>query len=266
MSTRYQKIFRVLFFCLLCPIVLATISGITKNLITDWREHILFVIAIGITYSLTMVFTKWEKLKLKNVGIIPNKATFRRCIFGFGIGLFMTFLQLVFVLLFGHFTISYNLSISYYTVIFYLTLYILVAIREELAFRSYPIFSLNYGFGFWKSQLIILLIFSIEHIVGGMTWQQAFLGSGAGALLFGFAALRTKGIALPIGMHTAWNFGQWCFGFKKETGLIHGISEKGFENIVDRNGWISYFLIMTIAIVCFNFYNPKNKLNSTLIK
>jgi len=149
-------------------------------------------------------------------------------------------------------------SIIFYTIIFYLLLYILVAIREELAFRGYPLFSLNHRFGLWTTQIIILIIFSLEHVAGGMTWFQAFLGTGTGALLFGFAALKTNGIALSIGLHAAWNFGQWCLGFKKETGLFHGIVEKGFENVVERNGWISYLVIMIIAVVIFYFYKPEN--------
>ncbi len=258
MINRKLTIFRVVLFCLLCAIILATISGLTKNLLTEWKQHLLLVITIIITFSLTIVFTKWEKLQLKKVGVVPNQMTFWRVSIGFGIGLFMTLLQPAFVLLLGHYKIAVSPSISFYTVIFYLTLYILVAIREELAFRGYPLFSLNYGFGLWTSQLIILVIFSLEHMAGGMTWVQAFLGAGTGGLLFGFAALKTKGIALPIGLHTAWNFGQWCLGFKKETGLLHGITEKGFENVVERNAWISYLLIMTIAIAVFYFYNPKH--------
>ena len=78
-------------------------------------------------------------------------------------------------------------------------------------------------------------------------------------MLFGFAALKTSGIALPIGLHTAWNFGQWCLGFKKETGILHGVADKGFENAVERNAWISYLLIMTIAITVFYFYRPRTK-------
>jgi membrane protease YdiL (CAAX protease family) len=151
----------------------------------------------------------------------------------------------------------FNPSISAFPILFYFTLYILVAIREELAFRGYPLFSLNYSYGLWASQLIIFVIFSLEHIAGGMTWMQAFSGAGTGAFLFGFAALRTNGIALPIGLHTAWNFGQWCFGFKKESGIFGSIVDKGFEGVVERNAWISYLIIMTLAVVIFYFYKPK---------
>lgn len=258
MPYRKLTLIRVVIFCLLCAVALAIFSGLTKTFHTEWKQHLLLIITIAIVYILTIFFTKWEKLHLKNVGVVPGQATFKKIAIGFGIGLFMTLLQLAFVLLFGHYRVDLTSSISFYTIFFYLTLYILVAVREELAFRGYPLFSLNYRLGLWASQLIILVIFSLEHVAGGMTWWEAFLGPGTGALLFGFAALKTKGIALPVGLHAAWNFGQWCLGFKKETGPVHGIVEKGFEGIVERNAWISYLVIMTIAIVGFYLYKPKN--------
>jgi membrane protease YdiL (CAAX protease family) len=260
MPNRKATLTRVVTFCLLCAIVLALFSGLTKNLHTEWRQHVFLVITIVITYGLAVIFTKWEKLPLKNVGIVPNKRTTGKIVIGFAIGLFMTLLQPAFVLLLGHFKLTLSSSIAWYPIIFYLSLYVLVAIREELAFRSFPLFSLYNRFGLWTSQLIILVIFSLEHVAGGMTWVQAFLGAGTGALLFGFAALKTDGIAFPAGMHAAWNFGQWCLGFKKETGLLQGIPEKGFENVAERNAWIGYLIIMAVAIVLFYFYKPKKNL------
>ena len=203
------------------------------------------------------MFTRWEKLPLEKVGVVANKTTPKKLAAGFGVGLLMTLLQPAIVFLLGHYKISLSQSSSAYPISFYLTLYILVAVREELTFRGYPLFSLNYSFGLWTSQLIIFVLFSLEHVAGGMTWIQAFLGPGTGALLFGFAALRTNGIAVPVGLHVAWNFGQWCLGFKKEPGIFVGIADKGYENIVERNAWIAYLLIMASAIAAFYFYRPK---------
>jgi CAAX protease family protein len=253
------KIIRPILFCLLCAIALATISGLTKNVPSDWNQHLLLIITIVITYGLTIWFTRWEKLPLKKAGVVANKTTPKKLAIGFGIGILMTALQPVIVSSLGHYKMSFTSSISAYQIFFYCTLYILVAIREELAFRGYPLFSLNYSFGVWTAQLIIFVIFSLEHVAGGMTWAEAFLGAGTGALLFGFAALKTKGIAVPTGLHAAWNFGQWCFGFKKEPGILYGIADKGFESVVERNSWISYLLIMAVAIVSFYFYQSKTE-------
>jgi uncharacterized protein len=257
MSNQVLKITRPILFCLLCAITLATISGLTKSLSSQWKDHLMLIITVAITYCFTMLFAKWEKLPLKSVGVVPNRSTTKKLVIGFGIGILMALLHAIFVAGLGHYTMSFG-SGSVFALFFYLLLYILVALREELAFRGYPLFSLNYSFGFWMAQLIIFLIFSLEHVAGGMTWGSAFLGAGTGALLFGFAAIKTNGIAVPIGLHTAWNFGEWCFGFKKEPGLFVGVAEKGFDNIVERNSWIGYLIVMVIFITVFYFYKGKH--------
>ncbi len=258
MVNRKFTLIRVVAFCLLCAILLAAFSGLVKGLPVAWNQHLQLVILVVITYGLSVLFAKWEKLPLSSIGIVPRSASLQKVLAGFAIGMLMASLQPVFVLLLGHFKMSVVPNVSAYTIIFYLTLYILVAIREELAFRGYPLFSLYHRWGLWPAQAIIFVIFSLEHVAGGMTWPQAFFGAGTGALLFGFAALRTNGIALPAGLHAAWNFGQWCWGFKKETGILQGTADPGFENVVDRNGWISYLLIMAVAILLFYYYKPRN--------
>jgi hypothetical protein len=128
-----------------------------------------------------------------------------------------------------------------------------------VAFRKnwllgYPLRSLNYVIGPWSAQLIIALIFVTEHVVGGMTWPEAILGPGLGALLFGLAALKTKGLALPIGLHSAWNFVQWLLGFKNGTGWYKVVVEKGNEAKVELVGGISYLLVMGMAIIAFYYW------------
>lgn len=261
-STHFMKLkttLRVLFFCMLCASGLALFSGLLKNLPIIWSQHLILLVTIFFTLGLIPVFVKWEGIHLSDVGVIPTKSTIKKVTIGFLSGLLMTLFQLVFVYLLGHYSIELTTSFSLVTILISLTLYFLVAIREELAFRSYPIFSLNSHFGLRGAQLIITLVFSLEHILGGMNWCQAFLGAGTGALLFGLAAIRTKGIAFPIGIHFAWNFGQWCLGFKKETGILHGIVAKGFESIVERNAWIGYILIMTVAISITYFHKPTSE-------
>lgn len=248
---------RAILFCLSCAATLATVSAVVKGLPNAWSQHLLLIIASAITFGITVLFVRWEKLKLSDVGVVPGRFTFKRLAIGFLIGMILAFLQSAFVLLCGHFKFIYSSVITFIDILLYLSLYILVAVREELAFRGFPLRSLNYSIGPWKAQLIIVTIFSLEHVAGGMTWRDAFLGAGTGAVLFGLAALKTKGLALPIGLHIAWNFGQWCMGFKKEAGLLQGISDKGYENIVERNAWVGYLLVMGIAIVFFYFYKPK---------
>src|SRR5437762_2397104 len=86
------------------------------------------------------------KTSIKKCGSDSYQSDFEEGSFWLGIGLFMTSVQPLLVLILGHYTITFNSSISFQTIFFYLTLYVLVAIREELAFRGYPLFTLNYRF------------------------------------------------------------------------------------------------------------------------
>jgi membrane protease YdiL (CAAX protease family) len=71
----------------------------------------------------------------------------------------------------------------------------------------------------------VAFAFAVEHVVGGMRWLHAILGAGIGSLLLGMAALATRGLAMPISLHAAWNFGQWWIvRFLNRLRRIPGIS------------------------------------------
>ena len=59
--------------------------------------------------------------------------------------------------------------------------------------------------------------------------------------------LKTKGLALSTGLHTAWNFVQLFFGFKPERGVYHVMVEKGSENNKEWIGRASYVFVMGLG-------------------
>lgn len=248
------KIGRVLLFCLACAVVLASASRLMQDRQGEWSQHLIAIIACAGTIALTPLFVRWEGLRLTDVGVIPGRRSIYRVGIGFVIGLLLAILQAALVLLYGHFKLEPSPGITVHSFLSVFSLYLLLACREELAFRAYPLRSLHYAFGTWRAQLIIALVFSIEHVVGGMTWVQAFLGAGVGAILFGIAAIKTKGIALPIGLHAAWNLGQWALGFKNEQGLFRQVIENGYETRLGDVGLICYLIVMGLAILAFYYY------------
>lgn len=248
---------RVLIFCFCCALILILVSPLTNSFPKPWPEFLLGTIATILVFGLSIVFARWEKIQLKDIGIIPNHQTFGKFIFGFSIGLLLVLLQVILVLAISHSKLILVPQLSIKPVLIMFSLYFILSLREELAFRGFPLRSLNYAIGSWKSQLIIALIFSLEHLAGGYTLFQAFLGAGIGAVLFGIAALKSKGIALPVGIHLAWNFGQWCAGFKNEPGIWQNFIEKGFEAKHEQISFAFYILVMGFAILGFYFYHKK---------
>lgn len=252
---------RVLTFCFCCALILILVSPLTKNFPKPWSDLLLGTIATILVFGLTIIFARWGKIQLKDIGVIPNRQTFSKFIFGFSIGILLVLLQVLLVLTFGHSKLLLVPELPIKPILIMFSLYFILSLREELAFRGFPLRSLNYAIGSWKSQLIIALIFSLEHWAGGYTLFQAFLGAGIGAILFGIAALKSKGIALPVGIHLAWNFGQWCAGYKNEPGIWQNFIEKGFEAKHEQISFAFYILVMSLAILAFYFYLKKG--NST---
>lgn len=171
----------------------------------------------------------------------------------------MSGLQVAIVWSFGHLKLQYMTIASLQQIMLSFLLYLFVACREELVFRSYPLRSLAYTFSSAVALAIIVAIFIAEHIIAGMSWQMAVVGSGLGGVLFGVAALKTKGLALPLGLHSAWNFGQWIMGFKNEDGLWRAIVDKGYEKDTENIGLAAFVVVIVLAIIgVVLFYRKKN--------
>jgi CAAX amino terminal protease family. len=257
----YNTLSRVLLFCMGTVIILVISSSTVKNLSPSIKDHLSILSATILTFFLIVLFLKWENLKLLDVGIIPGKYSFSRFFFGYIIGLCMAGLQVLAVLMYGHLQLKLVSNISFYDIITPLLLYFLIACREELAFRSYSLRSLNISIGSIGALSIIGAIFIVEHIAGGMSWKTAILGSGSGAILFGVSALKTKGLALSLGLHSAWNFGQWTFGFKNGHGIWETVIEKGYESKLENVGLTVFLFIMGIATLGICLYYRKYRMS-----
>lgn len=95
-------------------------------------------------------------------------------------------------------------------------LFLFVAINEEGLFRGYPFQRLaEGGLGAWGTQLLFAAFFAFVHLsnpgvqaAGAALKTVTTLNIALAALLLGLAFLRTRSLALPIGIHWAWNFVQ----------------------------------------------------------
>jgi membrane protease YdiL (CAAX protease family) len=117
-----------------------------KNL-KRFSEYLLLIIACILTLGLTLLFTRWEGLHLSDVGLLPGRRSTFRLGIGFLIGLILASLQPVLVLSFGHVKLALSPQITFGAILSNSGLYVLIACREELAFRGYPLRSLSYTMG-----------------------------------------------------------------------------------------------------------------------
>ncbi|MDZ4113149.1 MAG: CPBP family intramembrane glutamic endopeptidase [Brevundimonas sp.] len=80
-----------------------------------------------------------------------------------------------------------------------------VAVAEELLFRGVLFQRLIAGIGLWPAQIVIGLFFVLTHLgnpgMDGATRIWAGVNIFVASILFGLAYVRTRSLALPIGLH-----------------------------------------------------------------
>jgi uncharacterized protein len=163
---------RVLLFLLACPVILVLTNPLASKLADPSSE-----VAIGLgttiaTLLLTLLFVRWEGLRLSDVGAAPTSASWGRLFLGFLIGLAMVTVQTALVCFGGHVrwvrtpgAIGLPVAISFFS-------YLLLASREELAFRGYPLRRLASTVGVWIAQFTVIVAFVLEHRLGGFSTKR----------------------------------------------------------------------------------------------
>jgi len=202
-------------------------------------------------FCMTLLFVRWDGLRLGDIGAWPDRRSPLRLAFGFLIGLFLVGLHTGMVGSAGHVKWVRGSGIGFPDAMITLIAFLLLSFREELAFHGYPLRRFKTLFGLWGAQLIVAIAFALEHKAGGNSWKNAFLGAGVGSLLFGMAAIATRGLALPIGLHAAWNLGDWLRGGKGSSGYLKAVVENGFEERTEIVGMTSHVLVMCSATLAF---------------
>jgi len=249
-TLRSQIALRASMFIVSCALVL-TIAAPLARLV----PRLMPALVIGITTALfsaavTLLFVRWDGIGLADVGALPQPGSAPRLVVGFAIGLLLVVLHSSLQAAFGHVRWVRAPEVDPSTISVACIAYLALACREELAFHGYPLRRMAPRFGLWGAQLLIATVFAMEHVLGGWTWLNAIAGAGVGSVLFGMGSLATRGLAVPIGLHAAWNFGDWLRGGKETPGLWMPVVESGFDGparLVGRVSYVALFLAATLA-------------------
>jgi len=97
--------------------------------------------------------------------------------------------------------------------------FLALSTMEELGFRGYTLRRLVPVIGSMQAQALVAVAFASTHILFGWPWQAVLFGVLPNAFLFGAAALASRGLAMPIGLHAALNVTRWAVGEKGAPGL-----------------------------------------------
>jgi membrane protease YdiL (CAAX protease family) len=129
---------------------------------------------------------------------------------------------------------------------------------EEIGFRGYTLRRLTGKMGPWPAVCLTAVVFGLSHLSYGWSMQTIALGVVPGGLLWGMSAVATRGIAVPIGLHAAWNFAGWTAGDRAETGLLRMIVEEDALARTQVVGLASYLFVFGALTVAFWFVHRRN--------
>lgn len=127
-----------------------------------------------------------------------------------------------------------------------------VALLEELLFRGFVFQRMVDGLGTRIAMALMAVLFAVAHWgnpgMEGTTEAWATVDTALGALLLGFAYLRTGSLALPIGIHFGWNWMQGTvLGFD-----VSGLDQAGWllPHLLDKPQWLTGGAFGPEASVC----------------
>ena len=247
---------KVIIFYLFTLLIFIGSSALTKQ--SSLPDLLSLITASIFTFILIYWFVRSDKSVLSKNGLGFDKKSVVRFVSGFGIGMIMVLLMTVITITFSNVAFTRSQTFNPNILVLHIPLFLFVAFREELAFRTYMLWKLKTITGPVVAMIIVTVIFSIEHLFGGYSVVNAFVGSGLGAILFGFSTLRTGNIALSIGIHFAWNLTHWLLGFKGNTGFLIETVQKGTEQQTETIAFIGYIAAMIMGLcVIYLFFKPQ---------
>ena len=195
------------------------------GLAKQWLEPVPFLLTLLATWACTRL----RKEPLSSVGFRLDRRWFAEIAWGtlFGVATALAVVGMIWATGGVRFELAPARSVG--TLLTGLYVFLFVALMEENLYRGFIFQRLLDGIGVWPAQIALASLFAVLHWgnpgMQGSTEIVASLDLFLGAVLLGLAYLRTRSLALPVGLHLGWNWTQ---------GHVLGFHVSGH----DHAGWL----------------------------
>lgn len=204
---------------------------------TDWLEPLRLGFLLGVTW----ICVRLRKERLTSVGFVLDARWAREFGAGTVLGIASALLAVAMIWAAGGVRLELDPARSLATMAHGACMFLFVALFEETLFRGFMFQRLVAGAGPWVAQITLGLLFATSHWgnpdMQGATLAWATVELFLGAVLLGLAWLRTRSLALPIGIHLGWN---WTHGHLLGFG-VSGFAQAGWFHplLQDRPEWVT---------------------------
>ncbi|HEY4335838.1 MAG TPA: CPBP family intramembrane glutamic endopeptidase [Puia sp.] len=191
----------------------------------------------------TLLFLRIERRAFASIGLVWERRTPGRFLLGIGLGAGLYgLIVLVTAIWTGRLPLPQPIDRGRLMGILIL---FLLSVAEEVGFRGYPLVRLQEALGVRLSQWVVAIAFALYHVAYGWNVWVAFTGPFVWSFAFSLAAIRWRGIAVPVGVHLAVNVLQGLF---TATGNHRDVAP-GWVTLVVEAGLLGGFLVLTEWLV-----------------
>jgi uncharacterized protein len=155
-----------------------------------------------------------QLLRRKSISDLTGSINFiwlKELFIGLVIGVALMGLPVLLLTIFGYIRWQANIF-SFSTILSGFLIFLLAAIAEELLFRGFMFQRLMQAFGKWPAQLIVAALFLLTHLnnpgMTGIVKTLAAINIFMASIMFGIAYIKTKSLAMPLGLHFMANYMQ----------------------------------------------------------
>jgi membrane protease YdiL (CAAX protease family) len=189
-----------------------------------WFEPVAFLLTLFVTW----ICTRLRKEPLASIGFRLDRRWAKELGWGTALGLGQIAVAAAMAWAVGGLRFELDPARSLQALAYGFYMFTFVALFEETLFRGFLFQRLVAGSGVWVAQILLACLFALGHWgnpgMAGATKVWATLDIGLGAVALGLAFLRTRSLALPIGIHLGWNWAQGhLFGFG-----VSGLAQTGW--------------------------------------
>lgn len=259
-NIKAKYIFKSILFCIVFT-GLFVVFSFAKGFIPNKFERITHGIIGTLTAFLTtLLFLMFDRKRFSDIGLAFEQKTIVKFSAGVLAGVFIMGLLATSVVYFTNIDIEVNTRSNFFHFLLMTMPLIPLAFMEELGFRAYPLQILKGKIGIRLSIVITSILFGLYHVVNGWTISSSFYGPAVWGLIFGLAAIYSKGIAMATGIHFAANLTTSAFGAANNSVSIWiwTVKQSDFTTAKYRGiDWATILpalSLLVFAIICIEIY------------
>jgi len=204
-------------------VAVAAVLGWIPGLRPGWALVNLLVLLI-----FSRLLTALEGVSLASLGLAFGPRWAREFAMGLGIGAGVILGSALLLALAGGVRFRLGAGPLVWPLLTGALFYLLPAVNEELAYRGYSFQRVTRRLGGKAALLLLSVLFALAHranpnLAGSVAWLS-LVNIGLAGVLLGLGQLRTGSLALPMGIHLAWNWAQGpLLGFGVSGHAEHGL-------------------------------------------